>query len=282
MTEAITVGIVNRLTIDRLSEYGLYLTDKRGESVLLPNLYVTSQMAPGETIEVFVYTDSEDRIVATTEMPLAMRGEFALMQVTDIAPFGAFVDWGLPKELLVPKKMQKNPLQIGRSYIIHVAYDTQTDRLVGDTRIGRYLQKAEKRLKRGTAMPLLIVARTPMGYKVIADNRYEGMLYHNEIFEPLEVGARKEGYLKKVRDDGKLDLSLQPTGKAKEASDTRKILDILQESGGTLPFTYKSDADAIAARFEMSKKRFKKALTTLIENGSIALHEDHITLQSRP
>ena len=279
MTENITVGIVNTLKIDRVSEYGLYLTDAIGESVLLPNLYVTDAMQPGDMLDVFIYTDSEDRIVATTQMPLAKRDEFALMKVTDIAPFGAFVDWGLPKELLVPLKMQKNRLEIGKSYIIHVTYDPDTDRLVGDTRIGRYLSHDTKAMQSLEEVEMLIVARTPLGYKVIVENRYEGMLYHNEIFEKLAVGDRKRGYLKKVREDGKLDLSLQPIGKAKEDASVQKVLEILEREGPSLPYTYKSDAEAIRTRFGLSKKNFKRALTALIDAGKIILDEEGIRLK---
>ena len=275
MTKQIQVGLPNRLRIDRESDYGLFLCDETGESVLLPNSYVTSQMHVGDEIDVFVYTDSEDRLVATTERPLAQRGEFALMKVTDIVPFGAFVDWGLPKELLVPKKMQKHPLEKGKSYIIHVAYDAQTDRLVGDTRIGRYLANNPREIHNLREVEILIVARTPMGYKVIAENRYEGMLFHNEIYEKIAIGERKKGYVKKIRDDGKLDLSLQPQGKAKEDHATQTVRDALR-SAKTLPFTYKSDAEAIRARFGISKKAWKKALTNLLEAGEITLHEDHI------
>ncbi len=280
MTEHISVGTLNTLKIDRESDYGLYLTDSVGESVLLPNAYVTDTMHPGETIEVFVYTDSEDRLVATTERPLAKRGEFALMKVTDRAPFGVFVDWGLPKELLVPNKMQKHPLQVGRSYIIYVAYDPDTDRVVGDTRIGRHLRNNPAEMRALWEVDMLMVARTPMGFKVIADNRYEGMLYHDEIFEKLRTGDRRRGYVKKVRDDGKLDLSLQPFGKAKEDAAVAKVRAALKAADGTLPFTYKSDAEAIRETFGVSKKAYKKALTHLIESGEITLTESGIETKS--
>ena len=279
MTEKIEVGFVNTLTIDRESDYGLFLTDAIGESVLLPNIYVTPDMKIGNKIDVFIYTDSEDRVVATTKRPVAKRGEFALMKVTDTTPFGAFADWGLPKELLIPKKMQKYPLEAGKSYIIHVAYDLHTNRLIGDTRIGRYLYNNPKEMQRLRSVDMLIVARTPMGYKVIANNRYEGMLYHNEIFEKLQTGDRKKGYVKKIRDDGKLDLTLQPPGKAKEVLAVEKVRDALHKAGGKLPYTYKSDAEAIQKEFGISKKAYKKALTHLIDTDEITLHEIYITLK---
>lgn len=281
IAENIAIGLVNTLKIAEESPHGLYLTDSIGERVLLPMRYVTEQMREGDLIDLFVYTDSEDRVVATTERPLAMRGEFALMKVTDIAPFGAFVDWGLPKELLVPNKMQKNRLEIGKSYIVHVTYDFDTGRLYGDTRIGRHLLSDIQGLKSGDAADLLIVARTPLGYKVIANHNYEGMLYHNEIFQPLETGQHVKGYIKKIRPDGKLDLSLQPIGKAKTDVSVQKVRDRLAQNGGTLPFTYKSDAGAIQQQFGISKKAFKKALTTLLENGEIVLHDTAIEVKKQ-
>ncbi len=281
MTKTIEVGYINTLKIDRESEYGLFLTDSIGESVLLPKAYVTKTMQVGDTIDVFVYTDSEDRVVATTLRPLAKRGEFALMKVTDTASFGAFADWGLPKELLIPKKMQKHPLQVGKNYIIHVAYDEETDRLVGDTRIGRYLYNNPHEMRRiPKEVDLLIVARTPMGYKVIANNRYEGMLYHNEIYEKISIGERKKGYIKKIRDDGKLDISLQPVGKAKEEDASQKVLTVLAQNDGTLPFTYKSAPDAVHETFGISKKAYKKALTKLQDEGKITLSQNHMELKT--
>ena len=277
MTEKIQIGKINTLFIDRQSEYGLFLTDIQNQSILLPKIYVTDQMHIGETLDVFVYTDSEDRIVATTLKPLAMQGEFALMKVTDSAPFGAFVDWGLPKDLLVPKKMQKNPLEVGKSYIIYVAYDLQTNRLIGDTRIGRYISHDPKAMQHLKTVDLCIIACTPLGYKAIANNQFEGMLYHNELYETLHIGQKCTGYVKKVRDDGKFDLSLQPIGEAKQDDASEKIIHLLKENNNTLPFTYKSDANAISTMFGMSKKTFKKALTNLIDQGKITLNEHSIT-----
>ncbi len=280
MTEKIKIGEINTLRIDRDSDYGLFLMDEEENSVLLPNAYVQEDMKIGDTIEVFVYKDSQDREIATTLRPIAKVNEFALMKVTDSAPFGAFVDWGLPKELLVPKKMQKNPLEIGKSYIIFVTLDEQTNRVVGDTRIGRYLNHDPKKMKELKEVDLLIIAKTPLGYKAIVNNRFEGMLYHNELYTKLNIGQTCKGYVKKVRDDGKFDLSLNPLGKAKNQQDTEKIIELLKTNNNTLPFTYKSEASQISEMFGMSKKSFKKALTTLIQEDKIVLNENSITVKS--
>ena len=280
MTEKIKIGEINTLRIDRDSDHGLFLMDEEENSVLLPNAYVHEDMKIGDNIDVFVYKDSQDREIATTLRPIAKVNEFALMRVTDSAPFGAFVDWGLPKELLVPKKMQKNPLEIGKNYIIFVTLDEQTNRVVGDTRIGRYLNHDPKQMKELKEVDLLIIAKTPLGYKAIVNNRFEGMLYHNELYTKLNIGQTCKGYVKKVRDDGKFDLSLNPIGKAKHQQDTEKIIELLKTNNNTLPFTYKSEASQISEMFGMSKKSFKKALTTLIQEDKIVLNENSITVKS--
>ncbi len=280
MTEKIKIGEINTLRIDRDSDHGLFLMDEEENSVLLPNAYVHEDMKIGDNIDVFVYKDSQDREIATTLRPIAKVNEFALMRVTDSAPFGAFVDWGLPKELLVPKKMQKNPLEIGKNYIIFVTLDEQTNRVVGDTRIGRYLNHDPKQMKELKEVDLLIIAKTPLGYKAIVNNRFEGMLYHNELYTKLNIGQTFKGYVKKVRDDGKFDLSLNPIGKAKHQQDTEKIIELLKINNNTLPFTYKSEASQISEMFGMSKKSFKKALTTLIQEDKIILNENSITVKS--
>ncbi len=275
MNAELKVGVVNRLKIDRDSDHGLYLvTNNDLEDVLLPRAYVSDDMQLGDEIEVFIYNDSEDRIIATTKRPKAMLGEFGFFKVVDSAEFGVFVDWGLPKDLFVPKSVQKKPFEVGRSYILMVAYDKETDRLFGDSRIGRYLKEAPKDLK---TAELLVVARTPLGYKVIADNSYEGMLYHNEIFETIHVGDRKKGYIKTVREDGKLDISLQPIGSDKEVVSTQKVLSILTKEK-SLPYNYKSDAEDIKKVFGLSKKNFKKALTKLKDDGVIEIDDKGIKL----
>lgn len=272
--------MINRLRIDRDSDHGLYLvTNNDLEDVLLPAAYVTDEMLIDDEIDVFIYTDSEDRIIATTKTPYAMLGEFGLFEVVDSAPIGVFVDWGLPKDLFVPKSVQKNPFEVGRKYILMVAYDEQTDRLFGDSRIGRYLSHDPKQMQDIKTADLLVVAKTPLGYKVIANNQYEGMLYHDEIFEEIRIGDRKKGYIKKVRDDGKFDISLQPIGKDKEVVSTQKIVTLLNRQK-QMPYNYKSDAEDIKKIFGLSKKNFKKALTKLKDDGLITIDESGIALKN--
>ncbi|MCH9814465.1 MAG: DNA-binding protein [Epsilonproteobacteria bacterium] len=279
MNATLKLGTINKLKIDRSSDHGLYLVTNNGEEdVLLPQAYVTDKMQIGEEIDVFLYTDSEDRIVATTKTPKAMLGEFGLFEVVDTTDIGAFVDWGLSKDLFVPKSVQKTPYQMGKKYILRVAYDAQTERLFGDSRIGRYLEHDSASMRHLKVVDIFIIAKTPLGFKVIANNLYEGMIFSNEIFETVNIGDHKKGYIKKVRDDGKFDISLQPIGADREAIDRQKIITLLNDKKH-LPFNYKSDAEVIKKMFGLSKKSFKKVLTSLQNDEIITIDDSGITLK---
>ncbi|MBN2869984.1 MAG: DNA-binding protein [Campylobacterales bacterium] len=276
MNETITIGEINTLVIDRSTVPGLFLRALDGSDILLPNQYVTDMMHIGDTIDVFVYTDSEDRPVATTRHPKAMLGEIAFVEVVDTAPIGAFVDWGLPKDLFVPKALQKRPFAVGEKRLIRVILDDVTGRLVGTEKITAGLTQPPSHFYPNTPVTFMIIAKTPLGYKAIIDHRYEGMIYHNEIFEDIRVGQIKNGFVKTLRPDGKLDLSLQMVGKAKASSASEKIYAMLQENGGMLPYNYKSDPELIQKTFCLSKKNFKAALTKLSEEGKITIKENGI------
>ena len=276
----IKMGEINTLEVMRDTDYGLFLESKDEDEVLLPNAYVEEDDMPiGALIDVFIYTDSEDRPVASTKLPYAKVGEFGYFTVVDYKSYGAFVNWGLPKDLFVPLSQQKTDFTIGKKYILRVSLDEQTNRLYGTQRVGKYLSKDTKGLHQNRKVNILILAQTPLGYKVIVDNHYEGMLFSNEIFENIRVGDRKKAFIKNVRRDGKLDISLQPIGKninAKNGCST--ILDILRERGGEIDFTYKSDANEIKMIFNMSKKSFKKGLTSLINSKQIELRSNSIRI----
>ncbi len=276
MNETLCIGEINTLVIDRTTPPGLYLKAEDGSDVLLPNQYVTEVMHVGDTIDVFLYTDSEDRPVATTITPKATLGEIAFVEVIDTTPIGAFVDWNLPKDLFVPNALQKKPFRVGEKRFVRIILDEQTHRLVGTEKIGSGLATPPRNFYPNTPVTFLIIAKTPLGYKVIVDHRYEGMIYHNEIFEDVRVGDRKNGYVKQLRPDGKLDLSLQMTGKSKSADAGEKILELLSQNGGMLPYNTKSDPDLIQQTFHMSKKNFKSALNQLAEAGKIVIKENGI------
>ena len=276
----INMGQINTLEVMRDTDYGYFLEAKDGEEILLPNVYVMEDEMPmGSLIDVFVYTDSEDRPVATTKMPYAKLGEYGYFTVVDYKSYGAFVNWGLPKDLFVPLSQQKEHFHIGKKYLLRVCLDEQTGRLYATQKIGKYFNRETKGLHQNKVLDAIILAKTPLGFKVVADNQYEGMLFANEVFEEIRVGDKKRVYIKTVRRDGKLDLSLQPIGKkAKIGKAEGTIIQLLKEADGTLPFTYKSDAEEIKNTFEMSKKNFKRTLTELIESNKIKLTDDSIIL----
>jgi predicted RNA-binding protein (virulence factor B family) len=279
LNKTIKIGSYNTLKVARKSENGLYLVAEDKSEVLLPNAYVTDDMALDSEVKVFVYTDSEDRVVATTQTPKLTVGEFEFLEVVDVTSFGAFVDIGLQKDVLVPKKMQKGVLKVGQKYLFALTVDMQSNRLIADMRIHRYLDKEPSHAKHLKVVDLLIIAKTPMGYKVIANNAFEGMIYNNEIFSKVEVGQRLKGYLVKVRKDGKIDYSINPIGKNKADENSQKVVDTLKLHNGFLPFGYKSDAQKIVKTFGMSKKAFKSSLTKLLETNQIVLDERGVELK---
>ncbi len=276
ISQHLVLGTLNRLRIDRLTDPGAFLAAEDGKDVLLPNRYVTDAMQVDDLVEVFLYTDSEDRLVATTERPRAMLDQYGFFEVVDVTRYGAFVDWGLPKDLFVPKNAQKTPFRIGEKRILHVSYDDQSHRLIGEEKLTKYLETKVKGLRPTQAVELLVMARTPMGFKVIVNHRYEGMLYHNELFEKLAVGDSRTGYIKMIRPDGKIDLSLQPIGAAKSDMAAEKVMALLEAHGGILPYNYKSDAELVQNVFGLSRKNFKRALTALQEAGKIEVRENGI------
>ena len=271
--EKIKQGVVNTLRVNRVSEPGIYLISADETEVLLPNAYVKKEMAIDSLLDVFIYTDSEDRLVATTLKPYLYLNEFANLKIVDSAKFGYFVDIGLAKDLLVPKNRQKGTYNIGSYKVLQMQFDERTNRLIASEKY--FLENEPKDLKQGDEVEIILYSKTPLGFKVIVNNSYEGMIFHSEIFENLKIGDKKRAYVKNLRDDGKLDISLQKIG---QKVDTEKVLDILKANGGSLNFTYKSDAENIKDVFAMSKKAFKATLTKLIDDKKIRLEEDKICL----
>lgn len=271
--EKIKQGVVNTLRVNRVSEPGIYLISGDETEVLLPNAYVKKDMAIDSLLDVFIYTDSEDRLVATTLKPYLYLNEFANLKIVDSAKFGYFVDIGLPKDLLVPKNRQKGTYNIGSYKVLQMQFDERTSRLIASEKY--ILEEEPKNLKQGDEVEIILYSKTPLGFKVIVNNSYEGMIFHSEIFENLKIGDKKRAYIKNLREDKKLDISLQKIG---EKVDTNKVLEILKANGGVLNFTYKSDAEDIKNIFAMSKKAFKATLTKLIDEKKINLENDRICL----
>ncbi|MFT4032173.1 MAG: S1-like domain-containing RNA-binding protein [Siphonobacter sp.] len=274
----ISLGKKNTLTALRMTSVGMFLGDGRDE-VLLPNKYVPETLQEGETIEVFVYRDSEDRIIATTLQPYVELYEFAYLQVKAIAPFGAFLDWGLEKDLLVPLSEQYQPLQPGDWTIICLVTDDETDRLIGTCKVGQYLEYERVPFHTGEEVELLVYERSDLGYNAIINNHYKGLLYFNEVFQVLPLGSRIEGYIKQVRPDKNIDLSLQPTGYTQNIDqNTEKVLRALRANEGFLPLTDASAPELIYKQLEMSKKNFKKAIGALYRERVIRLEDNGVYL----
>jgi len=278
MNEKIQLGRINRLRIDRKTEPGLYLMAEDENVVLLPTRYITEDMQIDQEIDVFIYTDSEDRLVATTQTPYAMLDEVAFLEVVDVTKIGAFLDWGLSKDILVPTAFQKNPFKKGEKRLVRVVYDEKTHRLAATERIYKNETPDASHLKQYSEISLIVVAKTPLGFKVIVNNLYEGMIFHNEIFEDVKIGDKKKGYIKTIRKDGKLDITLQPIGSKKKDLSQEKVIELLKSHNGRLPYNYKSEPEEIKSAFGLSKKEFKRTLTSLIVAKVIEIDETGMTL----
>ena len=274
INEHIYVGELNTLAVNRVSEPGIYLISDDQTEVLLPNAYVNKSMEIGSFLDVFIYTDSEDRLVATTLKPYVYLYEFAFLEVVDNMKFGSFVDIGLPKHILVPKNKQKGTFEIGKRRVLQLLLDDKTNRLIASEKYD--LLKEIKGLEKNAEVEIILYSKTPLGYKVIVNNSYEGMIYHTEIFENLKIGDTKRAYVKNIRDDNKIDISLQKVG---EKASGDKVFDVLVKEGGKLDFTYKSEADEIKEKFGISKKSFKASLTKLLAENKIVLEESCIRVK---
>ena len=273
------LGKINTLQLDRLTTPGAYLLALDGNDVLLPGQYLTQDMKEGNLIDVFLYTDSEDRLVATTLTPTAILDEFALFTVVDTTKFGAFMDWGLTKDLLVPNMFQKTPFKVGEKRFIRVIYDERTHRLVGTEKFRDFFETDVKGLAVNKEVSILIIAKTPLGYKCIVNDKYEGLIYHNEIFENIELGDKKIAYVKVVRKDGNIDVTLRKAGTKKSNNSSDRVLTLLKENGGIMPYNYKSDAELLKDIFSMSKKDFKRSLTALVDSNKIVVKDTGIYLK---
>ena len=273
------LGLINTLKIDRLTTPGAYMMAQDGSDVLLPGPYLTQEMKEGMLLDVFLYTDSEDRLVATTNKPTAMLDEMAFFEVVDTAPFGAFMNWNLSKDLLVPNMFQKTPFKVGDKRFIKVIYDERTHRLVGTEKLGDFLDKDVKGLAVNKVTEILVIARTPLGFKCIVDDKYEGLIYHNEIFETINLGDKRTAYVKSVRKDGNIDLTLRKPGSKKSGGSDEKVIALLKEANGIMPYNYKSDAELIKNVFGLSKKEFKRTLTSLQEKKKIEIKDTGIYLK---
>ncbi len=269
------IGSYNELVVERLVDFGVYLNPKSDE-VLLPSKYVPENTRPGDTLRVFVYTDSKDRPIATTLAPKAVVGEFAYLRVKDTTVFGAFMDWGLEKDLLVPVSEQQDRMKAGKKYVIKVCLDEKTRRVYGTSRISRVCDPVPKDLFEGQKVDLLIYGMTKIGISAVVNNRFSGMLYRSDTYIPLSIGEKIEGYISRIRQDGKIDLSLKKPGYRSIRDSRTRIMETLKKSGGHIPCHDKSSPEEIRHTFSMSKKEFKRAIGGLYKEGRIELTETGI------
>ena len=272
------IGKINTLSVVKTLDFGAYLDGGEGLEILLPVRYVPESCKVGDDIDVFIYHDNEGRIIATTVRPLAMVGEFHLMKVKEVTQVGAFLEWGIMKDLLVPYREQKMPMKKGRSYLVYVYLDNVTNRIVASARIDKFLDNVLPLYEYNQEVNLIVADETEIGYKVIINNLHWGLLYRNEVFRSLAKGEKLKGYIKEVRDDDKIDVSMHKLGYQKVDSISQRILDMLIHNGGNLPLHDKSDADEIQALFACSKKSFKKAVGALYKQKLITLEKEGIRL----
>ncbi|KFE44802.1 CvfB family protein [Pseudomonas congelans] len=274
------IGRYNSLQIVKHTNFGLYLDGAQDGEILLPNRYIPKDVPTEDEdwLNVFIYLDSEDKLLATTEKPKVQVGEFASLKVVEVNSIGVFLDWGLPKDLLLPYSEEKRTLQAGDYCVVHVYLDKHTRRITATARLDRYLDKTPASYSVGQEVDLLVAEATDMGFKAIINNKHWGLIHKNEVFKFMRAGKQEKGYIKEVRSDGNISLSLQPVGAEAASSLNSKILAKLRENSGTLPVSDKSDPQIISGLFGVSKGNFKKAIGALYKQGQIVIHADRIEL----
>jgi predicted RNA-binding protein (virulence factor B family) len=275
------IGQYNDLLIDRFTSVGAYLVDDQKNDVLLPKKYLTTGFQLGDTINVFIYKDSEDRIVATTQKPKLKLHEFGYLSVKSVNEYGAFMDWGLEKDLLVPFSEQKEKFILNEEYLIYLLLDQSTERLIGTSKIKKHLSKEIVDLSVGNKINALICDLTGLGRKVIVNNKYHGLIFNNFLTKICIQGDIVEGYIYNIRSDGKLDISLEKMTHEKFDDHSELILQKLFENDGILNFSDNSNPDEIKLNFGMSKKSFKKAIGNLYREERISIHPTHIALNKK-
>ncbi len=272
-------GRIQKLTVSRISDYGLYLADEEQNEVLLPNRYISLTDKPGDEKEVFLYHDSEDRLVATTETPLLRVGEAGYLRVVDKTAHGAFLDWGLyGKDLFLPNRNQQGGIIAGRSYIVYLYEDSVTGRCVATCKLKSFINNDSITVAPRQEVDLLVASESPIGYRVIINNRHWGMLYRNQLFRPIAVGDRTKGYVRKLTEDNRIDVSLQQEGFAQVKDSAEVLLQLVRDNGGFLPLNDDSAPDEVNRLTQTSKKVFKRSLGMLLKRGAVTVDEQGIKI----
>lgn len=275
----IEIGAYNTLEILRDTDPGLFLGDEEGNDILLPNKYVPRDFEIGTKITVFCYLDHMERLVATTLKPSVLKNSFALLKAVEVNEIGAFMDWGLEKHLFVPFREQAARMVEGKWYLVYCYLDDQTDRLVGSSKTDRFIDNEHLTVEKYDTVELIVSRHTDLGAEVIINNSHKGLIYKDELFEPVHLGQRLKGVVKKIREDQKIDITLRQIGFKNIAPNSEKVLKELELNQGYLPLHDKSTPDEIRDRFKMSKKDFKKAIGALYKSKAIEILEDGIKLK---
>lgn len=273
----VELGKINTLKVKRTRDYGAHLDGGELGDILLKHKEVPANCQPGDAVEVFVYADQEGRPRATTRLPCATVGEFAFLPVVANTATGAYLEWGLEKDLFVPKSLQREPLVVGNFYLVHIFIDEQTHRLTASTKIDAFLNRRPPDYQEGEEVSLIIYEQTNLGYKAVVNQTHGGVVYQNEVFRELTIGQQLTGYIKKIREDQKIDLTLQKQGAQRIDAVSQTILQVLIKNGGRLAVTDKTPPEEIYALFGVSKKTFKKAVGGLYKKRLITIDADSIT-----
>ena len=277
----VEIGRINKLTIKRMLDYGAHLDGGESGDILLPIKYVPEKCRPGDEVEVFVYVNREEHLRATTQKPYATVGQFAKLRVVTNSSSGAYLDWGLQKELLVPKREQHAKMKEGKSYVVFVFLDKKTNRITASSKLDKFLSLQPPNYNEAEEVDLFICDKTDLGYKAVVNNSHWGMVYKNEVFQKLHIGQQLKGYIKKIRLDLKIDLSLQPSGYQKVGDISQTILKTIKDLGGRIAVTDKSPPEDIYSLFRVSKKTFKKAIGTLYKKRLITIDTNGIKLAQK-
>ena len=274
----VRLGRYNQLEVVKEVDFGVYLDGGDDGEILLPARYVPADCRPGDMLNVFIYLDNEERLVATTLTPYAQVGDFACLEVAWTNQYGAFLDWGLMKDLFVPFREQKSKMEKGRRYVVHVHLDEDSYRIMASAKVEHFLSGDMPPYHPGERVEIMVWQRTDLGFKVIVDNKFGGLIYAKEAVRPLDMGMKLEAYVRQVRPDGKIDIVLQPDGARKVDDFAKVLLDYLRQHDGYTTFQDKTPAEDIYATFGVSKKTFKKAVGELYKKRLVTLDDDGIRL----
>lgn len=275
----VQLGQYNTLPVKKLVEFGLYLDGGDGLEILMPKRYIPANAKEGDELRVFIYQDAEARLIATNEHPYATVGQFASLRINSVNPVGAFADWGTSKELLIPHREQAQEMEEGHRYIVYIYIDQFSGRIAGTSKIDKHLGNIPPTYQDGEEVEILVWKRTPLGFKVIINNQHAGLIYNNQIFQDIHIGEHLRAWVKGIREDDKIDLSLQPIGYRQMIDPAEAaVLKALHLHGGFMPLTDHSSPELIAVELKLSKKAFKKAIGSLYKQRRIIIREDGIEL----